>query len=69
MNTYGEQEYAGPCPLDDNVHYYNFDLYALDLSQINAPAVPTAEQVTQAVQGHIVGEASIIGSYVRLGAG
>jgi len=63
-NGGGSIGYFGPCPPKATPHHYRFTLYALDRSlDLNAGA--TKDQVRQAMEGHILGEAQLIGIYQR----
>ena len=62
-NGAGKSAYTGPCP-PDREHRYFFKLYALD-SMLDLPAGATKAQVKAAVQGHILGQAQLIGRYNR----
>lgn len=57
--------YDGPCPPwnDSIVHRYQFTLYALDLEHLPVSGKFTGQQVREAMQGHILAEAKIIGTY------
>jgi len=55
--------YAGPCP-PNGVHRYYFKLYALD-AKLNLPARLTKSQLLNAMKGHILAEADLMGKYAR----
>jgi len=57
--------YDGPCPPwnDEIVHHYHFTLYALDVERCPIDGVFTREDVKKAIAGHLLGEASIVGTY------
>jgi Raf kinase inhibitor-like YbhB/YbcL family protein len=57
--------YDGPCPPwnDERVHHYIFRLYAVDVARLPVEGEFTAPQVLQALHGHILDEAQIIGTY------
>lgn len=57
--------YDGPCPPwnDALVHRYIFTLYALDISKLDVDGKFTGQQVRDAMRGHILAEASIMGTY------
>jgi Raf kinase inhibitor-like YbhB/YbcL family protein len=57
--------YDGPCPPwnDSIVHHYVFTLYALDLERVPVDGNFTGQQVRDAIQGHVLGEAKIMGTY------
>ncbi len=60
-NTSKKQAYMGPCP-PDREHRYFFKLYALD-TRLSLPAGATKEEVEEAMEGHIVAEATLMGRY------
>ncbi len=57
--------YDGPCPPwnDELLHRYVFTVYALDVEHLELPAVFTAPEALKAMQGHILAEASLTGTY------
>ncbi len=57
--------YDGPAPPwnDERVHHYHFRLYALDVESVEVEERFTAADVQQAIAGHVLAEAEIIGSY------
>jgi len=57
--------YDGPCPPwnDTVVHHYVFTLYALDLPHLPVNGKFTGPQAVSALQGHILGQAAITGTY------
>lgn len=57
--------YDGPCPPwnDEIVHHYVFTLYALDVERLPADGRLTLDVVKQAMQGHVLGQASLTGLY------
>ena len=57
--------YDGPCPPwnDELVHRYVFTVYALDIAKLPVDGSFQASDVRNAMQGHILGEASITGTY------
>jgi Raf kinase inhibitor-like YbhB/YbcL family protein len=62
-NGFGKNAYGGPCP-PGGEHRYQFKLYALDTT-LSLPAGSSKADLEQAMQGHIVAEAKIIGRYKR----
>jgi Raf kinase inhibitor-like YbhB/YbcL family protein len=62
-NDFGKQKYGGPCP-PSGTHRYYFKLYALDASLALKPGA-TKGQVEEAMKGHILGHADLIGLYRR----
>ena len=57
--------YDGPCPPwnDEIRHHYHFTLYATDLDKCPVEGTFDGPAVLEAIQGHVVGQASIVGSY------
>jgi Raf kinase inhibitor-like YbhB/YbcL family protein len=55
--------YAGPCP-PSGTHRYFFKLYALDTALALDPGA-NKEQVLKAMEGHILGQAEVMGVYSR----
>jgi Raf kinase inhibitor-like YbhB/YbcL family protein len=57
--------YDGPCPPwnDSIVHHYVFTLYALDVEAVAVDGELTAESVRAAMKGHVLAEASLMGTY------
>lgn len=57
--------YDGPCPPfnDSLVHHYRFTVYALDLDRVPVEGKFTASDVLSAIEGHVLGEASLVAKY------
>jgi hypothetical protein len=57
--------YDGPCPPfnDSIVHHYRFTAYALDVDRVAVDGKFTAADVLAAVDGHVLGEASLVAKY------
>jgi len=55
--------YMGPCP-PSGQHRYFFRLYALD-STLNLSETTTKEELLNAMKGHILGEAELMGTYEK----
>lgn len=57
--------YDGPCPPwnDERVHHYHFVLYATDLDRCPVDGRFTAQDVEQALAGHVLAEARLTGTY------
>jgi len=57
--------YDGPCPPwnDERLHHYVFTLYALDTERLDLPASFSGHDVVKAIEGHILAEASLTGTY------
>jgi Raf kinase inhibitor-like YbhB/YbcL family protein len=56
--------YFGPCPPKGRPHHYRFTLYALDTS-LDLTAGVSKEQLLQAMEGRIIGQAQLVGLYQR----
>jgi len=52
-----------PPPNDLRVHRYFFRVFALDVAALGLPAKFTAGDVLRAMQGHVLAEAAIYGTY------
>jgi Raf kinase inhibitor-like YbhB/YbcL family protein len=65
LNDWGRTGYCGPCPPIGR-HRYFHKLYALDrmLPNLNRP---TKAQLEQAMQGHVLAMAQLIGTYQNRG--
>ena len=55
--------YGGPCP-SSGTHRYDFKLYALD-TELNLKPGCIKRDAVNAMQGHILGEAVLMGTYKR----
>ena len=63
-NDFRKIGYGGPCPPPGKPHRYFFKLYALD-SQLNLKAGAAKKDVEQAMKGHVLAEAQLMGKYQR----
>ena len=66
-NGAGEASYAGPCPpreYEPSEHRYFFKLFALD-TMLDLPAGATKAQLEEAMKGHVLQEAELMGKYKR----
>jgi Raf kinase inhibitor-like YbhB/YbcL family protein len=63
LNDWKRTGYGGPCPPIGRHRYY-FKLYALDtlLADLQQPSKP---KLLQAMSGHVLAEAEVIGTYQR----
>jgi Raf kinase inhibitor-like YbhB/YbcL family protein len=64
LNDFKQLGYRGPCPPPGAPHRYYFRLFALDAS----PRVPervSAADLRSAMEGHIVAEGALMGTYQR----
>lgn len=64
LNDFRRVGYGGPCPPPGPAHRYFFKLYALD-SQTNLRPRATKQQLLDAMKGHILAEAQLVGRYKR----
>ena len=62
MNDFGEVGYGGPAPPDKR-HTYVFKLYALDIWLRDLPEGSTKSELEKAMEGHIVDQATLTGTY------
>lgn len=65
LNNWDRAGYGGPCPPVGR-HRYFFKLYALD-TELTGLAQPTKSALEQAMQGHILDQAELVGTYQRSG--
>lgn len=63
LNDWGRTGYGGPCPPLGR-HRYFFKLYALDTMLADLER-PTKAALEQAMQGHCLAQAQLIGTYQR----
>lgn len=63
ITDFGRIGYGGPCP-PTGTHRYFFKLYALD-TLLNLPSGCTKAQLLNAMKGHLLSEAQLIGKYKR----
>ena len=64
LNDFKRVGYGGPCPPPGKPHRYYFKLYALDVNLDMKPRA-TKAQVVEAIKGHILGEAQLMGRFGR----
>ncbi len=64
MNDFRRVGYYGPCPPPGSPHRYFFKLYASD-APTNLKPRATKQQLLDAIKGHVVGEAQLMGRYGR----
>jgi len=63
-NSWGRNDYGGPCPPDSN-HRYFFKIYALS-AQLDLPDGATKEEIQTAMQGCILASYELMGRYERI---
>ena len=61
MTDFGEVGYGGPAPPDKR-HTYVFKLYTLDI-ELDLPSESTKADVEKAMEGHIIEQATLTGTY------
>lgn len=64
LNDFPRMGYGGPCPPPGKPHRYFFRLYALD-AKVNLKAGATRSALEEAMKGHILGHAELMGRYHR----
>ena len=57
--------YGGPCPPRGGVHRYVFTLAALDIATLALAPGAARRAVEEALRGHVVGQAQLMGRYTR----
>ncbi|MBN1219775.1 MAG: YbhB/YbcL family Raf kinase inhibitor-like protein [Anaerolineae bacterium] len=62
-NSWGRTGYGGPCP-PSGTHRYFFKLYALD-TMLDLAAGANKTKLLQAMEGHILAQAELMGTYAR----
>lgn len=62
-NSWRRLGYGGPCP-PSGTHRYFFKLYALD-AVLDLAAGVNKEQLVRAMEGHILAQAEVMGTYAR----
>jgi Raf kinase inhibitor-like YbhB/YbcL family protein len=65
MTDFGRIGYGGPCP-PSGTHRYFFKLYALD-TMLALPPGATKSQLEEAMNGHVLAQAQLMGTYRRKG--
>jgi Raf kinase inhibitor-like YbhB/YbcL family protein len=63
LNDWQRAAYGGPCPPIGR-HRYFFKLYALD-TRLPDLASPTKAELERAMQGHVLGQTQLIGTYQK----
>ena len=63
-NDLGKIGHGGPCPPSGFAHRYYFKLYALD-QMTGLQSKATKQQLLDAMKGHVLAEAQLIGTYKR----
>ncbi len=57
--------YDGPCPPwnDERLHHYTFTVYALDTERAPVEGSFDADELMEAMEGHVLDQASVMGTY------
>ncbi|OUL18477.1 YbhB/YbcL family Raf kinase inhibitor-like protein [Nostoc sp. 106C] len=64
-NSFGKLGFGGPCPPPKHgAHRYFFKIFALDQS-LDLPPGATKEELLQAMEGHVLDKAEVMGRYAR----
>jgi len=64
-NDFGRRGYGGPMPpVGHGVHHYDFKVYALD-AELERAAGLTKDQLLEAMEGHVLDEGKLVGTYER----
>jgi Raf kinase inhibitor-like YbhB/YbcL family protein len=64
-NGFGENGYGGPCPPPGHgPHRYVHELFALD-TELDLDEGTSREQLEDAIEGHVLGGAELVGTYER----
>ena len=64
-NSWGQPGYGGPLPpRGHGVHHYHFKFCALN-RELELPPGFTKSELLKAIQGHVVAEALLVGTYER----
>lgn len=65
-NDFGNARYDGPQPpRSHGAHHYHFELFALDVADLELPAGAHAQAVLAAARRHAVGFAETVGTFER----
>jgi Raf kinase inhibitor-like YbhB/YbcL family protein len=67
-NDFGATGYRGPCPPPGHgSHRYHFRLHALDTDELELGSGATKAELEQAIEGHVLTTADLVGTYERAG--
>lgn len=64
VNSWNLSGYGGPCPPQGENHRYFFTVFALD-AELLIPEGVDSDALRMAMEGHILGEAQLVGTYSR----
>jgi Raf kinase inhibitor-like YbhB/YbcL family protein len=65
QNDFRKTGYNGPCPPPGKAHRYFFKIYALDAA-LNLPPGATRRELLDAMNGHVLAQGQLMGTYQRL---
>jgi Raf kinase inhibitor-like YbhB/YbcL family protein len=66
INDFGNAHYDGPAPPKGyGIHHYHFRLLALDVDDLSQGPKARVEDIAQASQEHLIGQAELIGTFQR----
>lgn len=63
-NNWGLAMYRGPAPPAGTIHDYDFTVLALD-ADLDLPSGLTRAEVLQAIDGHVIGQGTMVPTYTR----
>ncbi|MDE2290871.1 MAG: YbhB/YbcL family Raf kinase inhibitor-like protein [Elusimicrobia bacterium] len=64
VESFSRVGYYGPCPPPGKTHHYRFRLYALK-ARLELPPKATKDELLGAMEGNLLGEAKLVGTYQR----
>lgn len=64
VNSWGKNQYGGPCPPPGDPHRYYFKVYALD-TLLEFEGDVTKERIEEAMEEHILSQGCLMGRYKR----
>jgi len=64
VNSWNLSGYGGPCPPQGENHRYFFTVFALD-AELLIPEGVDSDALRMAMEGHILGQAQLMGTYSR----
>ena len=69
-NSMGSIGYTGPKPpVGDPAHHYHFQIFALDVPTLDLEPGAKRDAVLKAMEGHVLAEGEIVGTFERKVAG
>ncbi len=63
-NGRGQNGYTGPCP-PSGTHHYMFKIFALDVASLHLNEGASRDQVSSAMNGHILAQGTLTGLYAK----